>query len=589
MKTAPSPESARDSRQESLSGRILPARIIKVGELDSCDIELLEPPDGPVLARGRLYQSESAAWRDHRLMGQIPEYQPGRLLSEVFVNNRRVEDGAPLWFVHERWGQENPWENLSLEEDDCISGNVIRRVFSARRSEPVGYIVQLAVDQPLLKTTRLGMEASESTQPDIEVFLPVDEIPWTDGSLGIRADESDAQRLRLEIRDPIRALIVEVRPPPEYPRVSLCRLIHHLDATGERAFEHADTLARWRFLNLLGHEETTDSREEATEPAGLDERPYADKRLLLVDDDEEASASQAEMLGLMGAEVNRILVRSGAFGEAVSEVRQALQTKSFDLALVDNNLPGRDLGQLLIDKIIGQISDDNPVRMVLLTANAALGGTAYDPDVLRAKGLVGLVHRPLPHRVLQRLLAGEEVWEKEESADITAFASLSDTGATPTGSAGAATPTPRALLEGITAEPGVRFGVLLRAKQHIEARDLIGVGSVPFERHDYSDVMAKTDLRLLVTGRKSALDVKRTDGGNGLLRLGRDGVAHWRILALGTTPWILGLGVAEGHEITARLPLWCSAPSPSRWRSRPGAIGGAMSPASSSSVWPIRG
>ncbi|WP_089724839.1 ATP-binding protein [Candidatus Thiosymbion oneisti] len=556
MKTAPNIRSVRDSTKHSLSGHILPARIIKVGGLDSCDLDLLKTPDGPVLARGRLYQSESIAWQDGRLLSQLPEYQRGKLLPKVFVNNQRVEQGKPLWFVHERWGQENPWEDLCLTEDDCISGNIVRRISSPRRSEPVGYIIQLDIDQLLLRTTRLGMESSEYTQPDIEAFLPVEEIPWADGSLGVQPEKAGTQRLRLEIGDPIRALIVEIRPPPDYPKVSLCRLIHHLDATAERAFEHADTLARWRFLNLLGNPASADSAKESIEPAALDDKPYAGKRLLLVDDDEEASTSQAEILGLMGAEVSRILVRSNMFGEAVSEVRRTLQATPFDLVLVDNNLPGRDLGQLLVERVVVHMGNDNPVRLVLLTANAALGGTAYDRDVLRTKGLVGLVHRPLTHQALQRLLAGDEVWE-EEPTDATT--SIADAGVVEARLAGAATPTPRALLEDIAAQPGIRFAVLLRAKQHIEARDLIGVGSVPFEWHDYPDVMARTELRLLATGRRHEIDIKRTDGGNELLRVGRDGVAYWRVLELGATPWIFGLGVTEGHDIEVQLNLWCSA------------------------------
>jgi hypothetical protein len=113
-------------------------------------------------------------------------------------------------------------------------------------------IVQLDINRPLGRSTGLGIEWAEAPQPDIEVFLPTDELPWTDGSLDAPPEVPGVARLALQIGDPIRALVLEIRFPPESPRVSISRLIHYQDATAQRAFEHADTLARWRFLNLLG-------------------------------------------------------------------------------------------------------------------------------------------------------------------------------------------------------------------------------------------------------------------------------------------------------------------------------------------------
>jgi signal transduction histidine kinase len=549
-------QTADVSPPQALSGLIRPARVTNARGLDSCDLEILAAIDGAVLARGRLYQSESMAWQDPRLLRDIPAYAPGRLLSRVFINHQRAEDGEILWFVHERWGIDNPWQDLCLSEGDCVTGEIVRVVQRTGRPQPAGYIVQLDVGRDLGELTRNGIDWSEAKQPDIEVFLPIAELPWSDGSLDNDPRERTATRLNLDVGDRIRALVLEIQRPPGHPRISISRLIHHLDATAQHAFEHADTLTRWRFLTWLRGVKAADAPPD---PGVLDDRdgqPYAGRRLLLVDDDADASASQAEILGLMGAEVQQVVVRPGAFPEAVADVEAALRGQAFDLALIDNNLPGRGLGQVLVQRVVGNIGDANPTRMVLLTADAALGGDPYDPATLRAKGLVGMVHRPLTHQALQRLLAGDEVWEEElpEASSLcgrkTAFS---------TAPAKVATPTPRALLEEIEDQSPVRFAVLVRARRRIDRRDLIAIGAAPFTLETHTAAIARSDLGLLVDGRVQLLDIGAKDGGNELLRLGRDGVAHWRVLPLGATAWIFGVGIAAGHDVRGRLGIWTSA------------------------------
>jgi signal transduction histidine kinase len=552
----PNPRDAKSSDRQKLSGLIRPARVVSARGLDSCDLDILDGVDGPILARGRLYQSESAAWQDPRLLRDILGYSPGTVLGAVFINNQRTEQGQSLWYVHERWGIDNPWEDLRLAVDDCISGRVVRRVQPSGRPDPVGYIVQLDVEQLLGRSTGLGIEWAETLQPDIEVFLPTDELPWTDGSLDARSEVAGAARLDLQIGDPIRALVLEICFPPEYPRVSISRLVHHQDATAQRAFEHADTLARWRFLRLLGREVSAASTADANGSEAADEKPYAGRRLLLVDDNAQASASQAEILSLMGAEVEQILVRSGAFPKAVAEVRAKLLRQRIDLALIDNNLPGRDLGQSLVSRLVGQIGDHNPVRFALLTADTALGGVPYDRDALRANGFVGMVHRPLTHQALQGLLRGEEVWEDEPSRDDASTAGNAPL-ATPVSTE--EVPTLRTILDRIASQSAVRFALLVRARRRIAAGDLIGVGAVPFSPEDYTDALARTDLRLLVDGRITSLDIGPGDGGNDMLRIGSNGVAHWQVLPSGATPWVFGVGVADGENVANRLPLWLSA------------------------------
>ena len=206
VKDTSSHRPSRTSGQGTLSGRILPARVTKVRGRDFCDLDLLDGENGQVVAQGRLYQSESAAWKDTRLLADIPAYQPKSLLDAVFVTHQRVEEGKPLWYVHERWGLANPWADLTLAEDDIITGVVVRSIRPSGRSETAGYIVQLDVSSLVEHICASGAESSDLLQPDIEVFLPNEELPWTDGSLGYLPQDPRSRRMALEIGDPVRAL-----------------------------------------------------------------------------------------------------------------------------------------------------------------------------------------------------------------------------------------------------------------------------------------------------------------------------------------------------------------------------------------------
>jgi len=542
------PESAGPSLIDKahLSGLILPARV-RQSWLDHCDLDLLDP-QGRVLAKGRLYQTESLCANDPRLLRDIDAYGKGQVLAAVYVNNQRQQDGEPLWYVHERWGRCNPWPDLTLDGDSVVSGTVVRRVGSAERPEPAGYIIQLDTEDTLHRAVRVGTEPAEVQQPDIEAFLPINEIPWADGGLISQSKRPDARRLGIEIGDRIRALVLEVQQPPKNPRVSLVRLINHQDATSDRAFEHREGLARWRFRRLLGGVTASLVPDAAVHLFSADERPYAGRRLLLVDDDEPASASQTELLGLMGAEVHRILVHGGGFGQAVAEVMAALAAAPFDLVLVDNNLPGRGLGRLLIRQVCERLDGTGAARLILLSANAAKGGGDLDVPTLKVEGITGLVHRPMSHRTLQRLLAGEEVWDLTEPFVHTAASQSRD--AIP------AITTPDQVLAAIAAQPGVQFAVLLRARHRLASSDLTGFGKLPFTQRNFDEVLEQTGLGLLLSGRISALPIGSDDPGNGLLRIARNDAGHWQVLQLGKARWVFGVGLTKGVAFEHCLPLW---------------------------------
>ena len=59
--------------------------------------------------RARLEREDSLATvEEHRPFEEIARYGKGNSLA-VVVYRKRLERGAPLYFVHERWAKKNPW------------------------------------------------------------------------------------------------------------------------------------------------------------------------------------------------------------------------------------------------------------------------------------------------------------------------------------------------------------------------------------------------------------------------------------------------------------------------------------------------
>nr|VFJ49573.1 MAG: Signal transduction histidine kinase [Candidatus Kentron sp. DK] len=532
------------------AGQILRARIKKT-RLDSCDLDLLDD-NGNDVGQGRLYQSDSLVWQDARLLKDIQEYRQNQLLDAVYLRRQRHEEGQALWLVHERWGKANPWEALTLQEEDIVTGTIVHSLVSAKSGEHAGYLVQLEVGAPIRVSESGMIEDSDRPQPDIEVFLPDRELPWADGSMDEQAPKGQTDRMPLAIGDPILALVREVRLPPDNPVVSLTRLIHHQDTFSEKIFKHKGNMAGWRFWRLLGKDKPEGTTEEEAPQFSPGDRPYAGRRFLLVDDSPTTLTALSDRLSLMGAETHAIDVRAGRFNDAVDEVAAALRGNDFDLALIDNNLPGKDLGQRLIHRVHARLGDMGPARFVLITADNTQAPMGEVRERLRACNTWGFLQRPLAYATLQRLLAGGEVWEEESSRTNTGpFAGRSpDTQSSSTA---------REMLAMIARQPGVHFAMLVRASREIGAYDLLVAGFAPFKWNEFPEVVSKTDLHLLINERRKQLDPHPKEGGNEFLRIGHDGHSHWRILNFGGARWILGIGYAPNVDIRAQLPLWSAA------------------------------
>nr|VFK58298.1 MAG: Histidine kinase-, DNA gyrase B-, and HSP90-like ATPase [Candidatus Kentron sp. TUN] len=550
MMTINPPPSPNPVPETDLASRILRARIKKV-RIDSCDLDLLDD-GGSVIAQGRLYQANSLAWDDARLLKNISDYRQGNLLDAVYLRRLRHEEGQPLWYVHERWGRRNPWDDLALQEGDITTGIIARSIVSARSGEQVGYLVQLDMGAPIRVSESGIIDASDRVQPDIEVLLPNGELPWADGSLGEMPVNDRIGRMPLAIGDPIQAMVREIQMPPNAPVVSLIRLIHHQDAIAEKTLKHRSNLASWRFRGFLGKDKPKGISEKDVQEFTPGDRLYAGRRFLLVDDSPTTLTALSDLLSLMGAEVHAIQVHAGRFSEAVDEVLAAFEDGNFDLALIDNNLPGQNLGQRLIHRAYAQLDNTDPARFVLITADNVQIPKGDVREKLRACNTMGFAQRPLSHASLQRLLAGEEIWEEKKSAADTDQP-------TEYSPASEASTTPRELLEMIARQTGIYFALLVRASREIQAQDLLAVGNTPFTWDKFPDVVAKTDLHLLIDRRIEELDILPQEGGNESLRLSRDSRSHWRILNFGGMRWIFGIGYAPNMDIHAQLPLWSAA------------------------------
>lgn len=548
----PSPITAQPATSdEDLTGRILRGRVLKTW-LDHCDLALIDPETRQEYKRrGRLYQQESLAWKDIALLRDLPAYQPSTPehpveLAAVYVRHLREVGHERLWFVHERWGRDNPWAAIKLKEGDLVYGAVTHEVTSHRSSEVAGYLVQLD-DGP---TLTLDGEPDESgrRQPDIEVFIPVAELPWADGRLGTLPTAPDKKRMTLVKGDRVQAILLDIRLPPQHPHASITRLIDYRDAHSQARQSQWETGARLRFHLVFGNrvDDDVDAMPEQAFLNGV--------RLLLVDDDERALHAFAELYRLNGAHVETVVVERDRFGVACGTIARRLGEADFDLVMVDNNLPGQGLGERLIDIIALKMrtAKNKPPRFLLLTANPLDARISRSKRlVLQAKGVVGFLHRPLPHDSLQKLLAGEILWEEDVRPRGQSAASPNQV---PT-----ASHSPAALLADVARLPQVRFVMLLRIDPDLAASDCLTAGRTPFDRTDLKRVLAGTDLHLLAEGRASQLLLRPNEGGNADLRAMPAEPARWVAFDVDGERWILGVGHNKGWDPSPYWPWWQQA------------------------------
>lgn len=529
------------SGDDDLTGRILRARVVKTFKYN-CDLALIDEETGREYPKkGRLYQRESLAWKDIGLLGDLPRYQEGRELPGVYVRHLRPVGSEQLWFVHERWGASNPWDSLSLQVGDLVYGTVTFELSSRATGEVAGYLMQL--DDGPLRTLDGELDESGIHQPDIEVFIPVEELPWEDGSVGGQAPKAGMSYRRLHKHDRVQAMLLDIRRPPQAPDASVIRLIHHRDAHGNDRQIHWETAARLRFRLLFG--KRVDIQDDS-----MPEQPLLEgKRLLLVDDDERALLAYADLYRQNGAHVETLPVQRDRFTHACGRLTDLLANANFDLVMVDNNLPGQGLGERIIEMVSRRLGDKRP-RFLLLTANPLDARTTLARrQTLQTLGVTGFLHRPLSPEQLQSLLAGECLWE--ESTEATSKGVQVEN---PVGRDRGASP--KELLDELACLPEVRFAMLLRPDPDLAASDVLTAGQAPFEHSDLKTVLNGTELHLLADGRTDRLSLRADESGNVELRAQRAEPALWQAFSVHGERWILGVGHRRGWNPEPHWAWW---------------------------------
>lgn len=85
----------------------------------SCDIQLNEKRT----QIGRLYKRDSRAFQAKQPFDQLPEYQPGTQVTGLINGKKQLKDQT-LYYLQERWVDNNPWINLTLRPGDEVTGRV---------------------------------------------------------------------------------------------------------------------------------------------------------------------------------------------------------------------------------------------------------------------------------------------------------------------------------------------------------------------------------------------------------------------------------------------------------------------------------
>jgi signal transduction histidine kinase len=161
---------------------------------DTCWVELEEN-----LGIGILHQEQSLARHKSEPLEKLDNYTIGKRMTVYITHLQNSHKNQYFWYVNERWASNNPWADLKIKNNDEVIGTIVR-------TAKIGYFVQL-------------------DNPDIEVFLPQNQVPWSDGSLGEEPNEANISRLPLAVDDRIKAIVTEIHYPPSNPVISLSQYL----------------------------------------------------------------------------------------------------------------------------------------------------------------------------------------------------------------------------------------------------------------------------------------------------------------------------------------------------------------------------
>jgi signal transduction histidine kinase/CheY-like chemotaxis protein len=499
-------------------GSTITVKIIEV-HIDSCDV-IFEKG-----AKGRLYQYDSLARDDEKpLIDLSDKYYKGRSI-EVMVTHLR--ENHDLYFVNERWARDNPWADMNLKVGDIIIGSIVKRV--EKKGETEGYFVQL--------NSEMYVESEDYLQPDIPVYLPVEEVPWADGSISEFHEIIGYQRLELWKEDLVELEVIEVNSLPLYPQASLKKRMNYRDKYFFEEGENKQFLA-----NLV-------SKFWNKESLGIDyqfknikrnESILSDNTILLIDDNDDNLENMSKILKANGASVICVSAKKKKLTLLQREVDAEIKRQRFDLILVDFSLPHPYQGIQLIEGLIilNDKNIDNMPNISLMSAHLTETEVSYARKKL--PNLHGSLLRPLRLNDIKVLCDGKKIWQKLSVYDDSEHANK------PSQSLDVS-----ALLNWLFNSDYVNFICLLEIKENDELEELARAGDVPFRANAIKGIKKESDLRILVNNKKDSLIIEK-DGKkskNTPLIGVRDYQAAWfRISLVSGKNLIVGFGIDVGQE-----------------------------------------
>ncbi|WP_020560507.1 ATP-binding protein [Thiofilum flexile] len=491
----------------NLINQVITARIV-AQHLNNCD---LHSDTGQLL---RLYQSDSKAWKSEQLMGQLSQYQVGKEL-KVLVTHRRAEDGG-VYYVHERWVDRTDEESLTIGM--VVKGQVVAEVLKA--GSLIGYYVQLHPDET-------GYQ-----QPDTRVYLPLEEIPWEDGSLTEHPINPASKRLALWIDDWVELEITDLKQLPLFSEASLIKCIHHRDlsfyyktdsSTSYLASKPELQIFKDRNLNILSLSNL--------------ENPLLGKKIIVLDDTEEKLKTLCELLEKNGADIDYIQVAHGKIGIAAKHLYEKIKLNNdIDLILVDYALPQIYQGTELVDQTYKLLTEDN---ITILPSFALISSYIEQKDVDYARKklpfLKGFLVRPIRIDQLLNLLDNDEsddLWRTSPYYNnLAQLAQPNRTKELPE------------LIHEIVYQGLANFIILLEISINRDLVWSVGAGAMPFNADDLAHIEQHSDLSVLMNGSCNELSYSVAAGEKDTLLGLHNYRTTWQLLSISSeSKYILGIG-----------------------------------------------
>ena len=521
-----------DSSSDPYIGKIVEAKIV----VNTRDVVFVDWQIGDLSkASGKLLQRDSWEFNSPQLLADIARYRIGQNIN-IYVGYRR-NDG--LYFVHERWAKSNPWEDLNLRVGDHIVGKVSRRVEG--RFGLVGYLMQLDA-APFPNNTAEG----RGKQPDIEVLVRVQELPWANGSVAPQPSGDDRRALHLQLGEKLLLVVKSIDFPPSHPKASLLTAISKRDVVLERDWskrqatnfnslllksdDEAPSIVKpmgslaqaLNRANIEAQQVATRSAK-ATKPLELAATfssisgALAGKTIWIVDDSRTQLEALKTQLEINGAQVRDFQARYSPWpndmvkdtSTTLGKALQAAQSDATpDLLMVDFNLGHPGVGLQLVRLLHERCHEHSFAwpRIVLISS------LMYRLEEEQRIGMVGSLVRPLSLTAISEVLGDKQVWQHSERGSDEV--------------AGLSTQTLQQWLDLFRDELQAEFVVALGVSAHTNLLWWGGSGQIPFIKRDMHKAVRDSDLRLLSAGKLSQFEVSKEWKDSSLL-LGSCRYSYW--------------------------------------------------------------